>query len=106
MIRKIKYELAKSNIHGTGVFSIEHIKKNEIIDKGIVFMFIFIPQVTDYFGRWINHSFNPNSYLFYCPIDNVHYVIAKYNIPMNTEITIDYRETPWYINRPGINYKP
>ena len=60
------FYIDKSIIHGIGVFSKKNINKNSII--GIVminkvpFNFIFVPNITDDFGRFINHSYKSNSY--------------------------------------------
>lgn len=104
-IYKQNYRLDKSKIHGIGVYSNKKFKKGDIIGIGIIFKLYFIPIITDDFGIWLNHSYDPNSYLYYCPVENIYYIIAKVNIPNDTEITMNYRDTPWYIKKPEVYFK-
>lgn len=99
------YKLAKSNIHGTGVYANTFIPKNNIIGIAMTFKFIFYPYITDDLGKWINHSYKPNSFIYYYPLENVYFLIANQDIPENTEITMNYRNTPWYIKKPELHYK-
>tara|TARA_R100001163_G_C5059658_1_gene196361 strand:+ start:1600 stop:1956 length:357 start_codon:yes stop_codon:yes gene_type:complete len=99
-----KYYLSNSNIHGTGTFSTQNIQAGEKIEVGIDYddvMKIF-PFVTDYFGKWINHSWKPNSHLEY--IDNKYYAVASVPISKDSEITMNYNDTPWYICPPNPNW--
>lgn len=104
-IYKKNYKLAKSNIHGTGLFSNYFFKKNDIIGIAITFSYAIYPNVTDDLGKWINHSYNPNSFIYYDSNKYVYFLVAGKDIYENTEITMDYRNTPWYIQKPGLNYK-
>lgn len=99
---KKKYSIKKSPIHGSGVFTDKPLKKNEDIDVAIDFYYLIFPYVTPKFGSMINHSYKPNCYLKYR--DNKWYVTAAKNIPIGTEILIDYRRTPWYIMGPESHY--
>lgn len=102
---KKNYKLAKSNIHGTGLHTNCSIKKHHIIGVAISFKLLFYPHITEDLGRWINHSYKPNSFIFYYPVENIYFLIAYEDLPENTEITMDYRDTPWYIKKPEFHYK-
>jgi len=94
----MKWRVGKSTIEGKGAFTSQSIQKGEAIDVGINY-FMFSPYVTE-FGSWINHSRNPNASVIYDENDYVYYVRAAYNLPANTEITVDYRKTPRFIEGP------
>ena len=94
----MKWYVGKSTIEGKGAFTTQSIRKGEAIDVGIDY-FMFVPYVTE-FGSWINHSNHPNAILLFDENNDVYYIKAKYNLPVNTEITIDYRETPNFIEGP------
>ena len=56
----------------------------------VPFNFIFVPNITDDFGRFINHSYKSNSYLYYNKKNNIYYLKSSKNINKNTEITTNY----------------
>ena len=64
-----KFYISKSKIHGVGVFSRKELNKNTIIGIAMTninpFNFIFIPDITQDLGKFINHSYKPNAYLYY-----------------------------------------
>ena len=97
------FYLAPSKIHGTGTHATRTLHKGDRIGVGIEFdgYFNMYPFVTKNFGRWINHSYTPNAKLQYnsplCRWD----IIATDRISRDSEITIDYRDTPWYILKPN-----
>ena len=100
------YSIKKSNIHGNGVFSNKYIPKNKYIDIGIEMKFSgYLPVITKGFGDMLNHSYNPNCRLFYRKKDSHYWIIANKNIGANTELTVDYRFTPWFIDGPKHFYK-
>lgn len=94
------YYLKESNIHGLGIHSNKNIYRGNIIGIGIYFKIRIIPYVTEDFGKWINHSNKPNAYLQYDTINCLYLVMALNDINKNTEITLDYNKTPWYIRKP------
>jgi hypothetical protein len=93
-----KWYVGKSAIAGRGAFTSRSIQKGEAIDIGINY-FLFVPFVTE-FGSWINHSQNHNSNVMYDENDDVYYVRANRYLPPKTEITVDYRKTPSFIEGP------
>jgi SET domain-containing protein len=99
----MKYYKAKSKIHGTGVFVKRNIRKNEPIGVGIEFILNCIPNVTEHFGVWINHSYTPNTRLKY--FNDEWWIFSNKNIRPGTELTVDYRKTPWYIEGPMPHYR-
>ena len=101
----ILWKIKKSKIQGKGMFTNVGFNKNERIGVGIGFNFFILPYVTSDFGSWINHSYKPNARLVYSTSDAVYHVVANKYLPKNTEITLDYRDTPWYIYGPGKDFK-
>ena len=94
------FRVGKSNIHGNGVIANKNIKKDQIIAVPIMFNILIIPHVTTDFGKWINHSYNANSYLYYNLWKNVYFLIAKKDIVKDEEISSNYNNTPWFIKKP------
>lgn len=97
-----KYYLSPSKIQGGGIFSNIFLPKDKIIDLAITWDLGLLPHITKNFGQLINHSWTPNSYLK--EIDGKFYVIPKENLPPHTEITLDYRDTPWFVTKPNPNW--
>ena len=98
----VKTNINDSKIHGKGLFINYNFYPNEKIELGIDFIFNLIPSITSK-GSMINHSYKPNCRLILS--ENKYWIVAKHFIPKNTEITINYNDTPWYIQGPGFNYK-
>lgn len=96
------FYISNSQIHGVGVFAKKDINKNSTI--GIVMInkiplnIFFIPNITDDFGKYINHSNMPNSYLSYDSKKHLYYLKSSKNIKQNMEITANYNNnTPLLI---------
>jgi len=94
------WRVSKSQIHGEGMFSSRKIPANTKIDTGIEYYFGFFPVITRGFGSMINHSYEANSKLIYNKKENVWDVFSNMDIPESTEITLNYRDTPWFIEGP------
>lgn len=96
------YYIGDSDIHGKGVMAARNLRKDEIVGLGIAFR-VVIPYVTPEFGSYINHSYSPTAYLWwYDGIENSEdemgwYVRAIKPIRRDQEITVNYNDTPWYI---------
>lgn len=89
--------LRPSNIHGNGLFSNIDYKPNDYVFNAVNNGCFITP-----IGSKINHSWNPNTYL---KRDLLKYnVYAKKYIPSNTELTIDYRYSPFFIQKPPNHY--
>lgn len=99
---ELTYHIGKSCIHGLGVIADYEFQPNQIIDVGIYYIWI-IPIVTPKFGSYINHSYKPNSHLIY--LKDKYYVVATIPIHKGEEISLDYRNTPWFIDGPRYGYK-
>jgi len=98
-----KFYIGISEIHGSGVIATHKILKEESIGEGIIFALIFFPIVTYDLGVWINHSYKPNASLQW--INNAWHIVANEKINPDEEITINYSDTPWYIEGPWYYYK-
>ena len=82
-------KISNSNIHGYGLHANRNLNKDKIIFTGIK------NDKISYLSRFINHSFEPNTYLQ--RNNNDYYVTVSKNISVNDEITIDYDKTPSYV---------
>ena len=97
----MSWHIGNSEIHGKGVFSSKTFDKDKKIGIGIEYYFLgIIPIITKNFGSMINHSYNPTAKLIYNKEDNTWDVYSKNNILKNVEITLDYRDTPWFVEGP------
>ncbi len=91
------YKIDKSPIEGWGIIAQTNFAPKQIIGVGIYYIIRLFPIITHDLGSWINHSDTPNCRIIYSDKDDIYEVVAIKNIPTNTEITIDYKDTPWYI---------
>lgn len=95
-----KWYLSPSLIEGEGIFAARDIACGEIIDiivqHGIKITF---------FGSKINHSWTPCAELLLNSNRGEYDVIAIKNIQKNQEITLDYNNTPFFIQKPDPNWK-
>ena len=98
------YKTGKSNIEGTGVFTTMPIHQGQTIGVGIWYYLGIIPIVSS-FGSKINHSWSPTTEVLYDKKNWIYNVIAKYDLEPNTEVTVDYRNTPNFIKKPDPNWK-
>lgn len=98
------WTIAPSTIHGVGIFSTRDLHEGELIGIAIKLYVSFIPSVT-HFGSKINHSYSPNAVLRYDYSTNTYNVYAMTNIRAGTEITTDYRFTPFFIAKPSPHFK-
>ncbi len=73
---KYKFYVAKSPIHGQGIFAKELIKKYHPIGIGIYYKWYFYPEITCDFGALINHSYKTNAKLIY--FNNTLYIFFVY----------------------------
>ena len=85
------YYIDDSEIHEDGVFANYDISPNETIGLAISEMII-----TD-LGSKINHKNNPNAKVKKSK-DN-YYLISTEKIPEESEITLNYKDTPWFIDK-------
>ncbi len=96
-IVKDGFYIAKSNIHGVGLFVNNNYKKDEkiimVIDK--------YENITK-LARKINHSNNANTIIR--KKSDGWYIYAIQDIKKFTEITINYNDTPDFIVKPDPNW--
>lgn len=91
-----------STIHGIGIIANKQLVKDQTIGIGIYF-FLGYPIVTNNFGSLINHSFTPNSQLIW---KNLRWHVVAYDtINQGEEITVNYNNTPFYIENAKSHYK-
>jgi len=98
------FYIGSSRIHGRGIMANRNFKRGQII--GVVINYYFFnlfPYITKDFGALINHSYTPNSQLYYR--DSVYYLVATKDINRAQEIIADYTNTPHFIQKPMPWYK-
>ncbi len=106
-----KYYVADSSIHGKGVFITSAARKGDDLGTAVEYGKLIIqPYVTDYFGKWVNHSYTPTCVLRFTNRKNAnsageYHVYASRRLPAHTEITCDYNDTPSFIERPKDWYR-
>jgi hypothetical protein len=100
---KNNYYIGPSKIHGNGLMANRNFRKGQIIGVVVYYSFNLFPQITGEFGSWVNHSYNPNSQLYYR--DNRYYLVAIQDIYGNQEIVANYNHTPWFIKKPEHWYR-
>ena len=123
------YYIGDSNIHGKGVIAFQNLRKNAVVGLGIGFEYDLFPYVTPEFGAYLNHSYNPTAYLWYFDDEKIcknrrnknklqkksknyfrqrsdsgWYVKTLNSLKAGEEITVNYNDTPWYIEGPKPHY--
>lgn len=93
------WHLAKSNIHGVGIFTTTSHLPNEFIDIAID-----KNQNITFFGSKINHSWNPSSRLIYNHVTKTYDIYSIKNLNKGQEITVDYTFTPDFIMKPPVHW--
>jgi len=92
------FYVAKSKIHGIGLFVNNKYKKGEKIMIVIENNKNITPLATK-----INHSNNANTIIK--KISDGWYIYSTEDIDKNTELTINYNDTPDFIVKPDPNWK-
>ena len=99
------YFIGPSKIHGKGIIARGNLDTNHDVGVGIGYYFGIWPYVTPSPGSMINHSYTPNCYLKWSDEDYGWHIITSEPIKKNTELTVNYNNTPWYIQKPLPHYK-
>lgn len=105
LLENTKYIVKDSGIHGKGVFATKGINKEEVIGAPLFLRYYFLVNITEDLGKWINHSWRANAALVKVDGENVWDLVALEPIMKGDEITMDYRDTPWFIAKPSIWYR-
>src|SRR4051812_20414025 len=101
MANGVKYSIQPSAIHGLGAIAIAPIQRGETIGV-IVTISDNGPSITDELGKYINHSNNANCRIVW---NNGNYdLVATTIIAPNEEITGNYYDTPWFLEKPKEGY--
>ena len=99
---EVKYSIQPSSIHGLGVIATQYINRNETIGVVVTASASSI-AVTEYLGKYLNHSGNANCKLAW---NKGNYdLIATTNIAPDEEITCNYYDTPWFLEKPKPGYR-
>ena len=99
------FVIGKSRIHGNGVIAVQKIYAGQSIGEGIVFVWhllVPLPIVTEHLGKWINHSSTPNTGLRWR--NGAWHLVANRDVMRGEEMTLNYADTPWYIEGPQPDY--
>lgn len=105
-----KYCIGKSRIHGMGVMAQQDLPEKTIVgcaieknsqpgESGEILDY----RITNYLGKWINHSYEPNAVMQ--EVDSGYYIITNQQVNRGEEITINYENTPGFIKKPPANMK-
>lgn len=94
------WRIKSSKIQGVGIFSTRFIPQGTSIDVGIIYYFGCIPEIT-YFGSKINHSYDNNVVLRLSYDKKTWNIYASKDIQVNTEILLDYNDTPFFVSGPS-----
>ena len=94
---KCPFYTALSPIHGRGLFT------NEYFPVGSILFKVCDKQgdITD-FGKWVNHSINPNIMLH--TEQDGYYAVSLIPIFAGKEIVANYNHTPSFLEKPSINW--
>ena len=93
-LTKNPYYIGKSQISGNGVLAQHFIPKNTNIGIAITNG----PDIVSFMGSHINHQFKCNAKLVENE-NNGYDLVAINDIHPGQEITVNYKDTPWYINK-------
>lgn len=99
------YKIGPSCIDGNGIIATKKIKNSQVIGVPLYLRYWFFPHITQDLGRLINHSWKANCKLEKVLGEQRWNLVAAQDIKKGEEITIDYRETPWFIDKPLPWYK-
>lgn len=89
------YKLGASKIHGIGVIAESFISKGVVVDD-VVLNYV----VTPHFGRWINHSRQPNCKMVQDGTSLRWVLVTMRDISSGEELTVNYWDTPSFIAKP------
>lgn len=98
------FEISKSKIHGSGIIVNKYIPRGTILFDAMEYLFGIIPVTTNY-GACINHSWNPTYVLKYSENRGKWIIVTLVDHYPRNEVTMDYRETPWYVLGPSRRWK-
>ena len=94
------YDVGESNIHGKGVFAEHNLIKGQRVGTALITE-DFISGVNDIertdLGKFINHQDNKN--VTQVKEGNQYVMYADKDIAAGEELTMDYRDTPWFIDK-------
>jgi len=101
-----KYKIVESRIHGKGVFSDKDLDKGEKVARLVNEMDIMVQtlQLDDKdprteVGKYVNHHTRPNSKFVRDPNSLWWYLVTVKDIKKDRELTIDYTDTPWFVDK-------
>lgn len=101
------FRIGPSKIQGKGVLATRPLKKGESLGEVIVYEWwgwLPSPQITEDLGVWVNHSYEPNAELQWRGTPKAWHLVMTKPVKRGGEITIDYADTPWYIEGPLSHY--
>jgi hypothetical protein len=93
-----KFYIAKSNIHGVGIYVNNNYKK----DKEIMMVIDKNRNITE-LAKKLNHCNKPNTIIK--EKNDGWYIYALQDIKKDTELTVNYNDTPDFIVKPNPSWK-
>lgn len=97
------YYIGASKIHGNGALATKRINVGDKIGVGVDYSLNTLSVTT--LGQWVNHDSNPSASLEYDSTKKHWNIIAKKAIEAHDEITVNYDETPWFIEGSQPHFK-
>jgi len=98
------FKVGASKIQGKGVLAAHKLEKGDSVGQAIEYEWwggiIPLPVITKDLGVWINHSYKPNAMLEWRSEKgqpSAWYLVTTEPIEKGGEVTLNYEDTPWYI---------
>lgn len=89
------YKLGLSKIHGIGVIAASPINVGDQVD-----IICLNRIITPWFGKWINHSTQPNGAMVFSHKEDAWIFVATKAVQNDEELTVNYWKTPDFIAKP------
>jgi len=99
------WRVSSSPVHGRGVFAVVRLDAEYVLGEMIRFDYLVVPVFTRELCRHVNHSWTPNARLMWSAARRAGLLVTTRRVGKGTEVTLDYRSTPWYAGKPDPAWK-